>query len=104
DGRWRTAPFARLAASPDVVVPDGRDRWLVTTSKGVFRLDTQTHLAPIWTERHLGSLYPTSGVRFDDGEVFIGMRHFVLRLTPRGDAYVGDVLLPAKCGLKRCAC
>jgi hypothetical protein len=104
DGRWRAKLFARLPSAPDAVVLEGRDRWIVATSTGILRLDGKGHLEKIWTERHLGHLYAQSAVRLDDGRIFVGMRQFVLRLTPRGRRFAVDVLIADYCSPSRCAC
>ena len=58
-----------------------------------------------------GGLYPTSVAVLRSGAIYVGMRHFVTRLTPKGSSYAEDWLVPSNClrfvdlGFQfRCAC
>jgi hypothetical protein len=104
DGRWRARTFATLPGAPEAIVAEPPGRWLVAIPKGIIRLYENGRVEEIWSERYIGILYPTSGVRLADGTTFFGMRHFVLRLRPKTSSYDVDVLVPPGCSLARCAC
>jgi hypothetical protein len=104
DGRWRAATFAILPGAPEAIVAEPPGRWLVAVPSGIVRLYDTGRVDGIWSERDIGMLYPTSGVRLSDGEVFFGMRHFVLRLRPKASSYDVDVLVPPGCSVVLCAC
>lgn len=104
DGRWRATTFATLPGAPAAIAAESSDRWLVALSKGIVRFYESGRVESVWSERNLGGLYPTSGVRLSDGTTFFGMRHFVLRLRPKGSAYDVDVLVPPGCSGNRCEC
>jgi hypothetical protein len=90
--------------APEAIARELPGRWLVAVSKGIIRLYDTGRVEDVWSERDLGALYPTSGVRLSDGTTFFGMRHFVLRLRPKALWYDVDVLLPPGCSIVRCAC
>jgi hypothetical protein len=62
-----------------------------------------------WFGGKYGGLYPTSIAVLRSGAIYVGMRHFVTRLTPKGSSYEEDWLVPSDC-LRfvhldfRCAC
>ena len=57
------------------------------------RESAELNYFPKWTKM----LYPNSIVALNDGTIFIGMRMFVLRLTPIPTGYNEDWLLPNSC-------
>jgi hypothetical protein len=103
-GRWRATRFAALPGVPDVVVEERAGRWLVVTPTAIVRLTAEGKVRVLWSGRYLGTLYPSSGVRFEDGTIFVSMRFFVLRLKPSGERYTVDALVAPGCNPKRCAC
>jgi hypothetical protein len=104
DGQWRSTILADLPGAPEAIAAEAPGRWLVAVPKGVVRLNDSGRVEEVWSERYLGTLYPTSGVRLTDGTTFFGMRHFVLRLRPKASSYDVDVLVPPGCSITRCAC
>jgi hypothetical protein len=104
DGRWRATLFASLPGAPQTVVAESPTRWLIAVPKGIVRLHADARVEPIWSERSLASLYPNSAVALRDGSFLFGMRHFVLRVRPRGGGNDVDVLLAPECIVAGCAC
>jgi hypothetical protein len=104
DGRWRATTFAMLPGAPEAIAAEPPGRWLVAVPNGIIRLYDTGRVEDVWSERDIGTLYPTSGVRLPDGSTFFGMRHFVLRLRPKASSYDVDVLVPPGCSVTRCAC
>jgi hypothetical protein len=80
---------------------------LVTSTK-IHRIKPPGVIEPIHGAAYEG-LYPTSVAVLRSGVIYVGMRHFVTRLTPIGSSYEEDWLVPSDC-LKfvdlgyQCAC
>ena len=84
----RSAPVAFAIESPDAV--------LVLTTTGLVRVRTFGNVDHLLkTDYEL--LYPTSLTLASSGVVYIGMRHFVTRLTPTGGTYKEEWFVPADC-------
>ena len=49
------------------------------------------------TSTEYGFLYPNSVVVMPNGELFVGMRHFVTRIIPRGLTFREYWLVPKNC-------
>jgi hypothetical protein len=95
DGDWRPSVFTELEACPHAVLAETASTWLTATTKGVYRIDGQAHVRPVWQPRGGHLYYPSSLARDAAGVVYMGMRTFVVRLTPREpDTYTVDVLAP----------
>jgi hypothetical protein len=95
DGDWQPSVFAELSACPHAAVQESTSSWLIATTAGVWRVDTQARVRPIWQPAGGHLYYPNSIARDGAGVVYMGMRRFVLRMTPRqaGD-YAVQVLEP----------
>jgi hypothetical protein len=89
----------RLDGAPmaSTKLPDGSV--LLVTTRSLHAITTsesqkkQEHRFPDWVTAQ----YPNSIVARPDGTIFIGMRMFVLRLTPNPTGYSEDWLLPNSC-------
>lgn len=93
-GTWRSVPFANLPTAPDTATAEPPGSLLVLTDAGLVRVDAKGRTRLLVKTNYSG-LYPSSMVRLDDGTLYIGMRRFVVRLTPAGDGYREDWLLPS---------
>jgi hypothetical protein len=89
----------RLDGAPmaSTKLPDGsvlfvttRSLHAITKSESPEKLE---HRFPLW----VATQYPNSIIARPDGTIFIGMRMFVLRLTPNPTGYSEDWLLPNSC-------
>ena len=97
DGEWRASLFAKLKACPYAVLQERPSTWLLATTSGIFRIDGNARVMPVWQPRGGHLYYPNSLVRDDAGVVYMGMRSFVIRLTPqKADTYIVAVLVPSK--------
>ena len=94
-GAWQVRQLARLPASPQALVAEPQGSILVLTTFGLVRVDGDS-TERLTAEGYPG-LYPSSMVRLDDGTLYIGMRHFVVRLEPAHTTYREEWLLPASC-------
>jgi hypothetical protein len=95
DGQWRPSVFVELESCAYAVVPESASSWLLATSTGIWRLDARARVAPVWRPPGGYLYYPNSIVRDAAGVTYMGMRDFVVRLTPQaGDHYTAHVLLP----------
>ena len=95
-GGWRLVPIAVLDAAPDVWMIDG-SRLVFLTESGVWTSDGRR------AERALafdfGGLTPTSIVRAADGALYVGMRHYVLRLAEHTSGWEDTWFSPVPCDL-----
>jgi len=97
DAEWYPSVFAELSACPHAVVTESASNWLFATTSGIWRLDAQAHALPVWQPVGSHLYYPNTIVRDRSGVVYMGMRAFVVMLTPRGTMdYVVRVLAPPR--------
>ncbi len=87
-------PDAIQGGSRHAVVPEGEGQWLVLTDANLYRLAANGQSRLLLSAAFLGNPAMNSLVRMDDGTVFIGMRHYLLRLVPRGEGYAVARLEP----------
>ena len=95
DGEWQPSVFTEISACPHAAVQESTSSWLLATTSGVWRIDTRARVHPIWQPAGGHLYYPNSIARDGSGVVYMGMRKFILRMTPRnaGD-YAVQVLAP----------
>ena len=95
EGHWYGSEFARLSACPHGIVAESESRWLFVTTSGVWRIDAQRHVDPVFRPPRGMLQYPNNRVRNQAGIVHAGMRYWVLRMTPKeAGNYAVQVLLP----------
>lgn len=88
--------LGQLPGSPKVAIVDGTDGALVVTNDRLLRVNTAGAMTLV-ARLDLSGLYPSSVVRAATGEVFIGMRHFVVRIMGEGDQSKTTWFVPADC-------
>jgi hypothetical protein len=81
-GEWQVSLFAELGACPHAIVEESPSSWLLATTSGVWRLDAHAQKRVIWQPVGGHLYYPNSIARDSNGVVFMGMRHYVIRLIP----------------------
>ncbi len=90
--RW----VANLGGSPEAstLAPDGQI--VIASMRSVVRVD---HGGKVHTLYKSGEdlTYPTSVVVDGNGDIFVAMRFFILRLIPDEDAYRSQWLMPKRC-------
>jgi len=94
DGIWRAEPFAELPEFPMAVGVVG-ESVLILGLKTLFQVDTDGRVLALH-QHTFGSLYPNSLLALGD-RIYVGMRHFVVELTPVVSGYQEDWLVPTKC-------
>ena len=95
---WVATVLVDLGAAPAAVFEELPGTWLVATSSGLTRVASRGTAEPIWQQRKVGPLYPSSIARTSDGVVYIGMRAWVVRLTALSPGpALADLLTPASC-------
>ena len=81
--RWRVRHFAILGREPDAVVDEPGGSFVVLTSENLFHV-TRAGIRLLADVNTVG-LYANSMVQDSQGNLFVGMRHYLLRLAPRPD-------------------
>lgn len=107
DGQWALSEEKPLDAGPHTFTATGDGVYVMTaTSLTKIGPGRQVNvLAPVPTEQ----LYPNSIVVDAGGALWIGMRHFVLRLVPGGEKHTREWFVPRNClqaaqGRSDCSC
>lgn len=96
--RWQIDKVLDLDEAPVAALAES-EVWTLVTTQGVLRVDlrsftaTRMHVNPRW-----GSVYPNSVVH-RHGRWYIGARGAVVRLSPSGDAYREEWMVPPGCGM-----
>jgi hypothetical protein len=72
-----------LAASPEAAVAESEESALVLTTRKLWRVPAERVAESLCALESL-YLYPRSMAVLPSGEVWVGMRHFVVRLKPNG--------------------
>jgi hypothetical protein len=88
--------LADLGESPQAfaLAPDGSV--VLVTSTKIHRIKSPGVIETIRSAKY-ELLYPTSVAVLRSGVIYVGMRHFVTRLTPIGSSYEEDGLVPSNC-------
>lgn len=88
NGAWVTTATADIGAGPEtfVVTPEAV---LVITPKALVRVRSN-HAVEVIQSLDLGGLYPNSMIADTKGRLWVGMRGYVLRLTPSGPTYTPE--------------
>jgi hypothetical protein len=76
------------------VVQEGPGRWLVISQTALYRLAEGGKSTLILCAEFIDRPEMNSIVRMEDGTVYIGMRHYILRLTKNGNSYRAERLEP----------
>jgi len=78
---WRVAVLVVLDATPEVVVEEPSGSWLMASTDGVSRITASGTVSRLWGSSDvLVDVYPGSLARSSDGNLYVGMRAWVLRL------------------------
>jgi len=113
DKGWLVAVLVVLEATPEVVFEERPGKWLMASTNGVSRVNASGTVTRLWGSADvLVYVYPSSIARTADGNVYVGMRAWVLRLLMSHAArrWRADVLAPSSCARfvrktdERCSC
>ena len=88
-------PNALKDGSIEAVLSEGAGQWLVLTDQHLYRLSSKGDSRLLLSAGFMSMPEMNSMVRMPDGSVFIGMRHYLLRLTPKDAGYTIERLEPA---------
>lgn len=83
-----------LEETPTHAVTESEEALLLLTSQGLIRLASSGETVPV-TQTDYSWLYPNSMVRLPNGDIYIGMRHFITQLIPIRDGYTEQWFAPA---------
>lgn len=87
---------AKLDGSPEASVVQADGNIIVATNHSVLRVDSDGQVHKIYkSEEYL--TYPTSVAIDRNGDIYVAMRFFVLRLIPHGGGYEPEWLMPEQC-------
>lgn len=94
--RWQIDKVLDIDEAPTAALAES-EVWTLVTTHGVMRVDLRSFTA---TRMHVnarwGSVYPNSVVH-RQGRWYIGARGAVMRLSPSGDAYREEWMVPPDC-------
>jgi hypothetical protein len=98
EGRWVCKEFLKLYKAPRAATFLEDDSLLIVTSNGLVRVylderENSANLDKLLSDQFWRCLYPNSVVATRSGDIFIGMRHGVVRVAFNDDCRV-DWLLP----------
>lgn len=92
---WKLDPVATLESDPDVWVVD-RDRLLFLTQSGVWSTGPSGDVTRLY-QIDMASFSPNAIVRTRDGSLYIGLRHYVLKLAQSNSIWHETWFTPAAC-------
>src|SRR5262249_33443103 len=93
---WTLVPFAVLDSSPGAWLVEN-NHVLVVTERGLWYLQAETPPRLVHELDPHANLDPDSLVRTADGTLFLGLRRYVLALTPDGDQWTETWFVPKDC-------
>lgn len=115
EGERAVEAIADLGGAPTAFAAESADSLVVVTYSGVVRVRTSGEVERLFTpEGGDGLPYPNSITLSKAGVIHVGMRHFVLRLSPSAEGYRREWFVPSDCnkfgltgfpcgGLRMCA-
>ncbi|MEJ2083509.1 MAG: hypothetical protein P8Y94_15390 [Acidobacteriota bacterium] len=95
EGAWELAPVAVLDSQPDSWFVDG-EQLLIVTETGIWELQLNgdlTKLLGIEIPRHSTSTL----IRGPDRALYLGLRHYILRLEQKGGEWLETWFVPSNC-------
>ena len=85
-------PDALTGGAVKAVVTEASGRWLVLTDSTLYRLSLDGKSRLLLSGAFVSNPEMNSMVRMPDGVVYIGMRHYILRLKPKSGTYLTERL------------
>ena len=92
----RVKEFVDLGWAPRAFMLESPDSVIVLTRDGFVRVHASGRVESIF-RRVYGLLYPNSFTLSPNGVMYVGMRHFITRLTPSAGTYKEEWFVPASC-------
>jgi hypothetical protein len=93
---WVARKRVSIPSDPELIVSETRNSLLVLARRGLHRLDSEFGV-DLLRSVNFDGLYPNSMVRLRSGELYVGMRHFVVRLVPSSEDWSEQWLVPEAC-------
>ena len=85
-----------LGSAPRTFAVESPDSLLVLTTRTLVRVRASGTVEQLFPTNY-GLLYPTSMALSPSGIIYVGMRHFITRLTPAGKGYREEWFVPIGC-------
>jgi len=95
-GEWYAVHFARLDGAPETSLQESTDSFIVLTTKSFLRVKASGVVEKLYEHKY-DLLHPNSMTQSSSGVIYVGMRHFVTRLTPINTGYKEEWLVPSTC-------
>jgi len=99
-----------LGSAPIAALVDKNGTTLIATHKSIIALDSSNKMRVLLQNNDMSLLYPHSIVESSDGNIFVGMRFFILQLKPgAGGDYTPEWYVHERCAEyavkeSRCVC
>jgi hypothetical protein len=95
-GDYKAQVLVDLDGEPYAFIQESQYSLLIITTAGLRRVKASGSVERL-AETDYGILYPTSMVLAENGVIYVGMRHYVTRLTPTQSGYQEEWLVPSDC-------
>ena len=95
-GNRKIQTLADLGSAPQAFVVESSDSLLILTIRGLVRVKTSGITEQLLATKYQ-QLYPNSMILLSSGVIYVGMRHFVTRLTPTENRYKEEWFVPDNC-------
>ena len=93
---WKIEPMVDLGAAPRTFVKESSESLLIITTKNLTRVRITGTIEKLLQTKYQ-FLYPNSMTLSRDGIIYVGMRHFITRLTPIKNGYKEEWFVPTNC-------
>jgi hypothetical protein len=92
---WRSRHLISLPGAPEAFAVENTQGLLVLTTQGLVRIVDRG--VQQLTYNGYAPLFPSSIVKMPSGALYIGLRHFIVRLSPAEAGYAEDWFVPRNC-------
>lgn len=93
---WEARKLAELGSAIWAFAAESSESVLALTTKRLVRVQASGKIDVLLETRYRG-LYPNSLALAEDGAMYVGMRHFITRLTPGASGYTQEWFVPESC-------
>jgi hypothetical protein len=94
---WKATEFADLTSAPVASVVESPESILVLTWARLVRVRMSSGTVEVISKTNYEDLNPNSLALGTTDTIFVGMRHFITRLTPTGTGYKEEWFVPEDC-------
>lgn len=91
---WAITKLAALKGSPDLVLPTNAGDYLIVTSDALQYFTKDGAVNTLIADGFWSGYIPNSVAILPSGEIYIGMKHGITRVTKQGETYTAAWLLP----------